>query len=461
MVAVVSNCGIPMMPTTEYRARRLLKKGRAVIFQYRPFTIKILDRETGETQPVEYKCDTGYQHIGISVCSEKREYINEQRDMLPDEVERHTKCRKYRRDRRNRKRYRKARFNNRKGKICEDGFAPSIRNRRDIHIRLFQMYQKVLPITSAVFEMGQFDTQVLKAVEEGNPLPQGTDYQHGEQYGYATLREAAFNRDNYTCIVCKKSGFKDNVILRIHHLGYRTGDRTNRMSNLATVCTGCHTSKNHQKGGLLYDLKPKLKTFKGATFMTMVRWDLYRKLKNTMGDIDFHITYGAMTKLQRKECNMKKSHSNDAYCMGKFHPKYRCDFKMYQKVRRNHRVLQTFTDAKYIDIRTGKKENGSTLSCNRTNRKESRMSEKNLRIYRGEKITKGKISVRRNRYPVQANDIVVFQGKKYTCHGCMSCGKSLLLLTKKESPTGKAVTTSPNKIKVLKKHVGWKLIKCR
>ena len=121
MVAVVSNCGIPMMPTTEFRARRLLKKGRAVIFQYRPFTIKILDREAGETQPVEYKCDTGYQYIGISICSEKREFVNEQRDMLPDEVERHTKCRKYRRDRRNRKRYRKARFSNRRGKYARMG----------------------------------------------------------------------------------------------------------------------------------------------------------------------------------------------------------------------------------------------------------------------------------------------------------------------------------------------------
>ena len=42
--------------------------------------------------------------------------------------------------------------------------------------------------------MGNFDTQVLKAKEEGRPLPQGVDYQHGERYSIATLREAVFAR---------------------------------------------------------------------------------------------------------------------------------------------------------------------------------------------------------------------------------------------------------------------------
>ena len=280
--------------------------------------------------------------------------------------------------------------------------------------------------------MGQFDTQVLKAVEEGKSLPQGTDYQHGEQYGYATLREAVFNRDNYACIVCKKSAFKDAVILRIHHLGYRIGDRTNRMNNLATVCAGCHTSKNHKKGGKLYDLKPKLKTFKGATFMTMVRWNLYRKLKDTMGDIDFHITYGAMTKMKRKDLNVKKTHSNDAYCMGEFHPKHRVDFKHYQKKRRNNRILSKFYDAKYIDIRDGKVKSGNQLSCNRTNRRELRNSDKNERIYRGQKVSKGKAVVRKQHYQYRPGDLVWYQGNKHSIKGTLSNGTRLRLSNNKD-----------------------------
>ena len=45
------------------------------------------------------------------------------------------------------------------------------------------MYRAVMPITDAVFVMGEVDTQVLAAVEAGQPLPQGEDYQHGPSMG--------------------------------------------------------------------------------------------------------------------------------------------------------------------------------------------------------------------------------------------------------------------------------------
>ena len=88
-VAVISASGKKLMPTNSYRARRLLKSRRAVIYRYRPvFTIKLVDRTNGYTQPIEYKCDTGYQNIGISICSDTKEFVNEQRDLLKDEVKR-------------------------------------------------------------------------------------------------------------------------------------------------------------------------------------------------------------------------------------------------------------------------------------------------------------------------------------------------------------------------------------
>ena len=417
-----------LMPTNEYKARKLLKKGKAVIYKYKPFTIQLTEREVGDVQPIEYCCDTGYQHIGISIKSQTHEYVNEERILLKDETERHNDQRKYRRTRRNRLRYRKARWQNRRNnQICKDGFAPSVRNKRDIHINLFKMYCDVMPITSATFEMGQFDTQLLKAIEEGNDIPQGTDYQKGERYGYSTLREAVLTRDNYKCICCNKSAIKDGVILEMHHLGYLVGDRTDRMNNLATVCTNCHTSKNHQPGGKLYVLKPKLKAFKGATFMTMVRFNMFAKLKESASDIKFHMTYGAMTKLKRRELNRKKSHSNDAYCMGNFHPKHRTDFKCYQKLRRNNRILSKFYDAKYIDLRNGTTKSGKQLSCNRTNRRELRNSDKNERIYRGQKISKGRISTRKQHYQYRPHDYVWFKGIRYTVKGVQDKGKRVAL----------------------------------
>ena len=448
-VFVVDKNSIPLMPTSPAHARRLLKSQKAVVLTHHPFTIKLIYREGGITQPVEYKCDTGYAHIGVSVCTEKRELVNAQYDLLKDEPERHNDQRKYRRTRRNRKtRYRKARFANRRGFITKDGFAPSIRNKRDRHIDIFAMYHNVLSFTTAVFEMGQFDTQVLKAIEEGKPLPQGMDYQHGERYGSETLREAVFTRDGYKCVVCGR-GIKEHAILHEHHVGYWVGDRSNRMANLATVCEKCHTTKNHQPGGKLYGLRSGFKTLKEATFMTMVRFDMFHRLKETAPDVEFHMTYGAMTKLRRRDLGIKKSHSNDAYAMGEFHPRWRCGFRHYQKVRRNNRILCKFYDAKVIDTRTGDRASGKDLGCNRTKRSVPRNNKQNLRVYRGKKVSKGRVSVRKQRYQIQPGDEVIHEGKVYIAKGMQNLGAYVALYDHKPINT--------NKIR-LKQHTGgWML----
>ena len=61
MVAVISVSGKKLMPTNPYKARKLLKSGKAIIYKYRPiFTIKLVNRKDGYTQSIEYCCDTGY-----------------------------------------------------------------------------------------------------------------------------------------------------------------------------------------------------------------------------------------------------------------------------------------------------------------------------------------------------------------------------------------------------------------
>lgn len=450
MVFVVGNTGIRLMPTSEYQARKLLKSGRARIFKRNPFTIRLLNRETGETQPVEYKCDTGYGHIGVSVCTEKRELVNAQYDLPKDEPERHNDRRKYRRDRRNRKRYRAPRFDNRRGKISEDGFAPSVRNKRDRHIEIFTRYNSVLPITDAVFEMGQFDTQVLKAVQEGKPLPEGTDYQRGERYGIETLREAVFTRDHHKCLICGKTSSGDGAILRIHHVGFWKNDRSDRLSNLMTVCTRCHASKNHKPGGKLYGLEPKLSSLSNATFMTMVRWDMLNKLKATAPDVRFRVTYGAATKLARKALGIQKTHANDAYAMGRFHPKRRTDFHQYKKLRRNNRVLEKFYDAKVIDTRTGEKVPGAALGCNRTSRSIPRRNPDSSRIYRGATVSKGRRAIRRQRYNIRPGTRLLFNGTKVFAKGVHQGGRGVVLSNGKD--------VSVKKVTVISYPGGWQQV---
>ena len=84
-VCVVAPDKKPLMPTSEYRARKLLKSGKAVIFKYKPFTIMLTRIVSENMQPIEYCCDTGYKHIGVSIKSEKHEYFDCQFDMLQDE----------------------------------------------------------------------------------------------------------------------------------------------------------------------------------------------------------------------------------------------------------------------------------------------------------------------------------------------------------------------------------------
>lgn len=426
MTAVLSSIGVRLMPTTCFRARKLIKSGKAVIHSYDPFTIRLTQREDGGTQPIEYCCDTGYQHIGISIKSAKHEYVGVQVDALKDEKKHHQDAMTYRRTRRNRKtRYRAARFNNRKATKSEGWLAPSIRHKKDIHLAQVQKYVKVFPITSIVFEMGEFDTQKLKAIEEGRPAPAGAEYQRGEQYGFDDVRNAVFTRDGYRCVCCGR-GIEDGAILHAHHLKYRSLGGTNRMGNLVTVCDRCHTPANHQKGGLLWKLmdKYKVKNFKGATFMTSVRWQMYDELKTMFPDTEIHLTYGSRTKEARRLLGVRKSHINDAYCMGDFHSKHRSEHWLYTKKRRNNRVLSKFYDAKYIDSRDGKKKSGQELFSGRAKRNRE-LNAENLHRYRQRKVSKGRVSVRRQHYSIQPGDTVIYEDRKCITKGVQNLGTYL------------------------------------
>lgn len=441
---VLAKDGTPLMPTTNVKkVRKLLRSERAkkIGYLHGNIVIQLQYETTKNTQPIEYSCDTGYLHVGISIKSEKHEYVSGQFDMLPDETEKHNDRRKYRRTRRNRLRYRKPRFNNRTSSKSEGWLAPSIQNKADTQCRLFEEYKKYLPITTATFEMGQFDTQVLEAVEKGKPIPKGLDYQHGPTYSFDTLREAVFQRDNYTCIVCGRSAITDGITLCLHHLGFRIGDRSNRIANLGSTCKEyCHNHKNHKPGGALYDLKPELKSFKGAAFMNSVKWYMYDKLKTKFKDVEFHITYGAVTKRERLSRNLTKSHTNDAYCIGKFRPKHRTISHTYQKKRRNNRILEKFYDAVYYDIRDKKLKKGAQLSCGRTNRSIPRNNPNNERINRGHKIKKGRRVIRKEHYSLRPGDKVMYKNQWYTVKGIQNKGTYVKLKEIKKVPSVSNIT---------------------
>ena len=113
--------------------------------------------------------------------------------------------------------------------------------------------------------------------------------------------------------------------------------------------------------------------------------------------------------------------------MGTFHPKHRTPFAYFRKLRRNNRILEKFYDAKYVDVRDGKTRKGAELSCGRTNRSESRHSEKNLRIYRERKVSKGRRVIRKQHYAIRPGDTVIVSGEKHKAKGVHCGGVSILL----------------------------------
>jgi hypothetical protein len=114
------------MPTRRLgQVRRWLASGRAQFVRRTPFTIRLLDREGGFTQPLQAGVDLGTAHVAVSVFSEKAELFAAEFRLRTDLSRLLTQRRQFRRARRSRKvRHRKPRFLNRKRK---DPLAPSVR----------------------------------------------------------------------------------------------------------------------------------------------------------------------------------------------------------------------------------------------------------------------------------------------------------------------------------------------
>ena len=442
-VCVLSNNGERLMPTFRLgKVRRLLKDGKAKIVKHHPFTIQLLYDSKTNTQPIEICEDVGYNYIGISVKSQSHEYVSAQYDTLQDEKACHDSCRKLRRTRRNRLRYRKPRFDNRKR--GEGWLAPSLKHKKELNVNVVKMYCAVMPITHATVEVGSFDTMLVKAIQEGKAIPEGADYQKGPRYNLATLREAVFYRDNYVCKVCGRKA-TEGAILHMHHMFYWKGRHGNSLNELLTVCEKCHTPANHQKSGKLYGFGEDVKfaDLSGAAFMNTVRWQIVNELYAAFGKPFVTITYGAMTKEKRIALQLEKSHNNDAYAMGEFHPNHRCEFRHYQKRCRNNRVLEKFYDATYIDTRTGNKAKGKELFNGRISRNHKKDSE-DLHKYRSKKVSKGRRSIRRQRYAIQPCDTVRLEGKTYITSGCHNKGTRLLI-----SANGKSKSVAISKVQVV------------
>jgi len=302
LVFVINKQGKPLMPCSQSKARKLLNEKKAKIVGYKPFAIQLLYSSSGYTQKTSIGIDLGAKHIGLAIQSQNK-VIAKGTIELRDDVKSNLETKKiYRRSRRNRKtRYRKARFLNRISTKKQGWLPPSIKSRIDNTFFWIDKFCMLLPNPNLNIEVGKFDIQKMI-----NSEISGVEYQQGETFGYYDIRYYVFDRDNYICQVCKKS--KDKIF-NTHHIIYRSKGGSNKASNLITVCTDCHTHKNHQEGEILWKWmkdKKKVLQYKEAPFMNILRKKVFGKYPNSK------IVYGSWTTPNRKELGLEKEHYNDA-----------------------------------------------------------------------------------------------------------------------------------------------------
>ena len=127
MVYVKSIDGKALMPTSNAKARKLLKQKKAKVVSLRPFVIKLTYKtKTEYTQKLYLGVDSGYSNIGFSVIDAKQEYIAGEVKLLEGMKKRLLEKDSYRKIRRSRLRYRKARWNNRVKSKKKGWLAPEV-----------------------------------------------------------------------------------------------------------------------------------------------------------------------------------------------------------------------------------------------------------------------------------------------------------------------------------------------
>ena len=380
-IYVVDSNGTPLMPTSRLgMVRRWLKTGQAKWFGNSRNTIQFVRPVTTNTQDLTLGVDAGF-HLGLSVVGNNREYYASE-SLKKSEKDRITSRRELRRTRRNRLRYRKARFDNRRRK---DGWlAPSIQHRLDFTIKEIKRLYMFLPITNLVVEVTPFDNQKL-----ANPNIKPWKYTQGKMHGFKTIKDYLLARDNYRDALDGKQYPASK--LRVHHLVQRKDGGTNQPDNLVLLSDINHNQANHNNGVLA-------------------------KLRQKYG--------------------IGKSHLNDAFIIagGTDVTLRTSNVYLRQKLRNNNRSLQKFYDAKYIDRRDGKQKTGKELSSGRT-RRSRELNYNNLRQFRKEKVKKGRVSIRRNHYQLRPHDVVLNTrtNRIERVKSVNSRGKNVILQTGKSS----------------------------
>lgn len=320
MVFVLDKHSKALMPCTEKRARLLLARGRARVHRVMPMVIRLTDRlvQNSEFQTLNLKLDPGSKTTGVALnrATEQGEAVLNLFDLVHrgSLISKKLLARKQmRRTRRSRNtRYRQARFLNRKNKKA-GWLAPSLMHRVQTTLAWVNRISKWAPVSMLTQELVRFDMQLMQ-----NPEISGVEYQQGTLAGYET-REYLLNKFNRTCAYCDAQ----NMPLEVEHIVPKSKGGTNRVSNLALACSKCNDKKDNLSIEQFLAKDPKRLAkilaqakapLKDAAAVNSTRWRLFSELNST--GILVQTGSGGLTKFNRIQNNIPKTHSLDAACAG-------------------------------------------------------------------------------------------------------------------------------------------------
>lgn len=310
----------PLDPIHPAIARQLLRNQKAAVYRRFPFTLILKESPTEyPVSPWRLKIDPGAKFTGIALVNDATPEVvwaaelthrgGEIRDAL-------TSRRQLRRSRRNRQtRYRQPRFLNRTRP--QGWLSPSLQSRVDNINTWVGKLRRFAPIEAISQELVRFDLQLMR-----NPDIQGKEYQQGTLAGYET-REFLLEKWDRQCAYC---GVKE-VPLQIEHIHPRSKGGSNSITNLTLSCAKCNTKKGNKgiKDFLSQDpsrleriLKQAKRPLAEAAVVNTTRWALLEVLKMT--GLPVETGSGGLTKFNRSQQNLVKSHWLDAACVGKSTP---------------------------------------------------------------------------------------------------------------------------------------------
>jgi 5-methylcytosine-specific restriction endonuclease McrA len=314
-VFVLARHGKPLMPCHPYRARELIRKGRAVVHGYEPYTIRLLDREDGVVQPIDLKIDPGSKTTGVALARVAGGvafalFLFEitHRGLAIRAALHQRAC--YRRRRRGANlRYRKPRFDNR---TKPAGWLPSsLRHRVDTVLAWVRKVVAVCPVSQISIESVRFDMQRLVDAEIV-----GVEYQHGTLYA-CELREYVLEKWGRACVYC---GAKD-VPLQNDHVVARARGGSSRPDDFVPACERCNQAKGSRpieeflagKLALLARILASLKRpLRDAAAVNATRFAIVRELKKL--GLPVRTGSGGRTKWNRSRFGVPKEHALDALC---------------------------------------------------------------------------------------------------------------------------------------------------